>query len=153
MVILLRCWFRSQLGPVAQRLEQRTHNPLVESSNLSGPIDTTVVEYCSATVFHLKPKERRPSLPYCLWSSCKKCTKNSFLAFWCIKVHENNFRRFGAFSYQPFHIERCIMLVFVHFSVLTSEIHSARNIHSIKQIVLIDIHSKVALSCIVICRS
>ena len=37
MVILLRCWFRSQLGPVAQRLEQRTHNPLVESSNLSGP--------------------------------------------------------------------------------------------------------------------
>jgi hypothetical protein len=25
-------------GPVAQRLEQRTHNPLVESSNLSGPI-------------------------------------------------------------------------------------------------------------------
>ena len=37
MIILLRCWFRSQLGPVAQRLEQRTHNPLVESSNLSGP--------------------------------------------------------------------------------------------------------------------
>ena len=24
-------------GPVAQRLEQRTHNPLVLSSNLSGP--------------------------------------------------------------------------------------------------------------------
>ena len=25
------------LGPLAQRLEQRTHNPLVEGSNPSGP--------------------------------------------------------------------------------------------------------------------
>ncbi len=29
-------------GPVAQRLEQRTHNPLVESSNLSGPISNSL---------------------------------------------------------------------------------------------------------------
>jgi hypothetical protein len=27
----------STVGPLAQRLEQRTHNPLVEGSNPSGP--------------------------------------------------------------------------------------------------------------------
>lgn len=36
---VLPCGFESHLrhGPVAQRLEQRTHNPLVGGSNPSGP--------------------------------------------------------------------------------------------------------------------
>ena len=32
-------------GPVAQRLEQGTHNPLVESSILSGPTSLELVSY------------------------------------------------------------------------------------------------------------
>ena len=32
-----------RLGPLAQRLEQRTHNPLVEGSNPSGPTNFSIV--------------------------------------------------------------------------------------------------------------
>ena len=35
-----------KLGPVAQRLEQRTHNPLVPGSNPGGPTNTLRVSYC-----------------------------------------------------------------------------------------------------------
>jgi hypothetical protein len=49
-----------RVGPVAQRLEQRTHNPLVPGSNPGGP--TNIL--CCQTGGHEPPLFPRASLPF-----------------------------------------------------------------------------------------
>src|ERR1700685_1660428 len=52
------------IGPLAQRLEQRTHNPLVEGSNPSGPTNFSIVrpgDMGNRMYLRLQPTRRRRS--------------------------------------------------------------------------------------------
>ena len=43
-------WQTPRLGPVAQRLEQGTHNPLVGGSNPSGPTDLLTIRFANVSI-------------------------------------------------------------------------------------------------------
>ena len=63
-----------QKGPVAQRLEQGTHNPLVASSNLAGPTKLGFIEasvqrlFLTTAHFHWETERQRVT-PRCFFVS------------------------------------------------------------------------------------
>ena len=55
----------TKAGPVAQRLEQRTHNPLVPGSNPGGPTNISRLISAAAGRFHQELPHRRLFRVYC----------------------------------------------------------------------------------------